>query len=227
NTLHSSGTTPTPYQYVGAYGYFTEPLPNLMLLWHRWYDAGTGRFGSRDPIARQGVGAYPSVRNSPVRYCDPTGLRTMRKPPITGGEVDLNIQGGGVVLIPGTLIAVPVGARAGVQLVYDRCAGKCDLYYYWCLGIYVGAGASVNLGAGPTVGPVDPSNWEGPFVQVGGSVGPGNWSGGGEVSVSVPDVLVPGGDVTGALTGSVGAGLGTPEFHILYCHYYHWKSWRC
>lgn len=22
-------------------------------------------------------------------------------------------------------------------------------------------------------------------------------------------------------------GLGTSEFHILYCHYYHWKSWRC
>ncbi|MEN6345622.1 MAG: RHS repeat-associated core domain-containing protein, partial [Armatimonadia bacterium] len=74
NTLHSSGTTPTPYQYVGAYGYFTEPLPNLMLLWHRWYDAGTGRFGSRDPIARQGVGAYRYVWDAPTGLVDAGGL---------------------------------------------------------------------------------------------------------------------------------------------------------
>ena len=30
----------------------------LYQLWHRWYDPATGRFVSRDPIARHGVTAY-------------------------------------------------------------------------------------------------------------------------------------------------------------------------
>ncbi|MEN6346180.1 MAG: RHS repeat-associated core domain-containing protein, partial [Armatimonadia bacterium] len=73
NALDRTGTTPTPYQYVGAYGYFTEPLPNLMLLWHRWYDAAAGRFVSRDPI---GMRLWDDADSSVYVYGSqiPTGL---------------------------------------------------------------------------------------------------------------------------------------------------------
>ncbi|MEN6347464.1 MAG: RHS repeat-associated core domain-containing protein, partial [Armatimonadia bacterium] len=89
-------TTPTPYQYVGAYGYLTEPLPNLMLLWHRWYDAGVGRFGSRDPIARQGVGAYRYVWDRPSDFVDPGGDVA----PLIGAAIVV-VVGGIVTLLGG------------------------------------------------------------------------------------------------------------------------------
>ncbi|MEN6343704.1 MAG: hypothetical protein ABFE16_00265, partial [Armatimonadia bacterium] len=49
NALHSSGIGGDPYNYVGAYGYYQDTFA-LHLLWHRWYDAATGRFLSRDPV---------------------------------------------------------------------------------------------------------------------------------------------------------------------------------
>ncbi len=50
----------------------------LQYNWHRWYDANAGRWISEDPIGFRGgqdnLSAY--VLNSPLRFIDPTGLRT-------------------------------------------------------------------------------------------------------------------------------------------------------
>jgi hypothetical protein len=48
----------------------------------RWYDADTARFVSEDP-ARDGVSWFAYVKNNPMRYIDPTGLRR-----VDGDEVD-------------------------------------------------------------------------------------------------------------------------------------------
>jgi RHS repeat-associated protein len=40
----------------------------------RWYDPGTGRFITEDPI-RYGVAWYAYVANNPISYIDPSGLR--------------------------------------------------------------------------------------------------------------------------------------------------------
>ncbi|MEN6545032.1 MAG: hypothetical protein ABFE07_03230, partial [Armatimonadia bacterium] len=74
NTLHSSGIGGDPYNYVGAYGYYQDTFA-LHLLWHRWYDAAAGRFGSRPQGGRQGVGAYRYVRGKPTRRIAPRGGR--------------------------------------------------------------------------------------------------------------------------------------------------------
>ena len=38
----------------GQHGYYTDPETGLQLLTHRYYDAGTGRFVTRDPIGYKG-----------------------------------------------------------------------------------------------------------------------------------------------------------------------------
>ncbi|MEN6344334.1 MAG: RHS repeat-associated core domain-containing protein, partial [Armatimonadia bacterium] len=72
STLHSSGIGGDPYNYVGAYGYYQDTFA-LHLLWHRWYDAGTGRFVSRDPVGAEGA-PYVYVHSDPVRMFDPRGM---------------------------------------------------------------------------------------------------------------------------------------------------------
>jgi RHS repeat-associated protein len=63
------------FSYVGEFGYYDERyFSALYNLWHRWYDPAAGRFTPRDPIARQGVTAYPYVGNNPMRWVDAEGL---------------------------------------------------------------------------------------------------------------------------------------------------------
>ena len=45
----SSGSTNSPFGFVGQAGYQTGQQSGLMLLGHRYYDASTGRFLTRDP----------------------------------------------------------------------------------------------------------------------------------------------------------------------------------
>ncbi len=58
----------------GQHGYYTDPETGLSLLTHRYYDAGAGRFVTRDPIGyRGGINLYGFAGNNPVNRMDPEG----------------------------------------------------------------------------------------------------------------------------------------------------------
>ena len=69
----------TRYGYAGAWGY--QPLTpdaqsgGLMHVGARTYDSALGRFLQRDPIGiNGGLNVYAYVKNSPLRFVDPSGL---------------------------------------------------------------------------------------------------------------------------------------------------------
>ena len=94
-SVSRTGTTPTPFGFVGAAQYQTDPDSGLQLLGHRSYDASIGRFISSDP-AHAGMNWYDYCENNPTRGIDPLGkdlvsaaiLWSSRALPIPGvGEV--------------------------------------------------------------------------------------------------------------------------------------------
>jgi RHS repeat-associated protein len=110
----SSGSTPTPFGFVGNAGYQQDSETGLMRLGHRMYDASTGRFISRDPI-RAGYNWYIYCSNDPVNTLDPQGLDVgqgdvryadRNNPPNSGGGGSI---GGGLVL--GGLVALAALAK--------------------------------------------------------------------------------------------------------------------
>lgn len=59
----------------GQYGYYWDSETSLQLLTHRYYDAQTGRFLTRDPLGYGGgVNLYAYTRSNPTNKIDPTGL---------------------------------------------------------------------------------------------------------------------------------------------------------
>ena len=82
-TVSRSGTTPTPFGFVGAGQYQTDGDSNLQLLGHRYYDPSIGRFLSSDP-AKDGTNWYAYCANRPVNASDPTGLTII--PPTDPGD---------------------------------------------------------------------------------------------------------------------------------------------
>ncbi len=79
NTLSRTGTTPTPFGFVGASQYQSDSDSSLQLLGHRYYDPSIGRFLSQDPI-QDGTNWYAYCDNNPLTQIDPLGL----EPPIIG-----------------------------------------------------------------------------------------------------------------------------------------------
>jgi RHS repeat-associated protein len=73
-TVSRTGTTPTPFGFVGSGQYQTDNDSGLMLLGHRYYDASVGRFISSDP-AKAGDNWYAYCDNNPLSGTDPEGLR--------------------------------------------------------------------------------------------------------------------------------------------------------
>jgi len=66
----------------GQHGYYTDPETGLSLLTHRYYDAGAGRFVTRDPIGyRGGINLYGFAGNNPVNRMDPEGTAPPTKGP--------------------------------------------------------------------------------------------------------------------------------------------------
>jgi RHS repeat-associated protein len=70
-SVSSTGTTPNPYRYGGAWGYITDPS-GLEQLGERFYWPELGRFVSQDPIG-DGVNWYAYAENEPLRWVDPRG----------------------------------------------------------------------------------------------------------------------------------------------------------
>ena len=73
-TIATTGTTATPFGFVGGQGYRSDGQSGLQLLGARYYDASIGRFISRDPIGYAGgLNLYGYSGNDPVNGIDPTG----------------------------------------------------------------------------------------------------------------------------------------------------------
>ena len=73
----SDPTAPNePYSgFGGSQGYYADVETGLQLLGHRYYDPGTGRFLTRDPISYAGgINLYEAVCNSPLGMHDASGL---------------------------------------------------------------------------------------------------------------------------------------------------------
>jgi len=70
--VSSSGTTPNPYRFGGAWGYITDPS-GFLQLGQRFYWPEVGRFIHQDP-ARAEENLYAYVNSRPTRLADPTGL---------------------------------------------------------------------------------------------------------------------------------------------------------
>ena len=81
NTVTRTGTTPTPFGFVGKAQYQSDSDSGLQLLGHRYYDPSIGRFLSSDPI-QDGTNWYVYCDDNPLNGMDPTGLEdTMHLPP--------------------------------------------------------------------------------------------------------------------------------------------------
>ena len=70
--VSSTGSTATPFGFVGDAGYQSDADTGLQLLGHRYYDPSTGRFLTRDPIS-SGRNWYQYCDNNPLKHIDPTG----------------------------------------------------------------------------------------------------------------------------------------------------------
>ena len=59
----------------GQYGYYTDRETGLVLMGHRYYDPGTGRFLTRDPIGYGGgMNLYGYADGNPVNESDSSGF---------------------------------------------------------------------------------------------------------------------------------------------------------
>ncbi len=71
----STSTAPDPFGYRGQFGYYTDTETGLQLLGHRYYDPGTGRFLTRDPVSYAGgINLYAYASNNPINAIDRLGL---------------------------------------------------------------------------------------------------------------------------------------------------------
>jgi len=72
-TVASTGSSTSAYQYGATSGYRAEGDAGLMLLGHRYYDASVGRFLTADP-AKAGDNWYAYCNDNPLKGTDPQGL---------------------------------------------------------------------------------------------------------------------------------------------------------
>jgi RHS repeat-associated protein len=73
-----TGTTVNPFAYIGALGYFANPMQ--VYVRRRVYDAVTARWLSKDPSPHNGSSnALAYADNNPIMRTDPSGLRWRRR----------------------------------------------------------------------------------------------------------------------------------------------------
>ena len=79
---------------LGQYGYYTDNETGLLCLTHRYYDPGTGKFLTRDPIGYAGgANLYGFCGGNPVNEMDPNG--TQNAPPPADPEPEKTGRGDG------------------------------------------------------------------------------------------------------------------------------------
>jgi RHS repeat-associated protein len=75
NVIASTGSTPTPYQFVGKLGYAFDATLDQYYVRARWYQQQVGRWMSEDPLGiRAGLKIYSYGFASPIIGADPSGL---------------------------------------------------------------------------------------------------------------------------------------------------------
>jgi RHS repeat-associated protein len=103
-TVSRTGTTATPFGFVGAQGYQSDGDSGLQLLGHRYYDPSIGRFLSSDP-AQAGTNWYAYTGNNPLGSTDPSGLFDWKR-----------FTGGVLAGVAGGIIGGPIGAAVAVGI---------------------------------------------------------------------------------------------------------------
>lgn len=75
NSVARVGTTPTPYQWIGLYGYYYDPLIDSYYVRRRTYAQSVARWSSVDPLYGMTTTLInPYQLAQPVNDVDPTGL---------------------------------------------------------------------------------------------------------------------------------------------------------
>ncbi|WP_373651127.1 RHS repeat-associated core domain-containing protein [Schlesneria sp. DSM 10557] len=126
--LYHTGTSDTPYQYVGDLGYRQDPDTGSLNLRERMYDPKTGRFESEDPL-REDAGDsnfYRYVANDPINSSDPSGLdadlRFQSNPAIKGAPIFIrNSEGGRLDGYVGNYVT---NGQSGQSMVWRMVNGK-------------------------------------------------------------------------------------------------------
>ena len=115
-----------PFGWIGALGVRFDALTGLYYMRQPWYDAGVGRFISKDPIGIDGgKNLYAYVSNNPTRFIDPNGLQPVKDMQSVGkgcGEEAANTVLGGMFAlslwlvggVPGTVGRVSMFALRGL-----------------------------------------------------------------------------------------------------------------
>jgi len=127
----STGSWQGPFGTAGAFGYQSPQTGSeqggLHLLGHRYYDASTGRFLTREPIG-DGSNWYAYCENDPLALADPSGLAGV----LIDGDSDF-FAGWGDEL---TEIPLPGGSFSGTdwvrgQLGVNDVVNKDSEAYRW------------------------------------------------------------------------------------------------
>jgi RHS repeat-associated protein len=159
--VSSTGTTPNPYRFGGAWGYITDPS-GLEQLGQRFYWPELGRFVSADPL--KAINLYAYAANSPMTHIDPAGTRHFTVPitfdclKLGDLELDIDTSGCKYPTLEGwsmnafTYVGITVwGLNLGlgsnnfdvylkkVDWVCDKCPGKKQK----CVGVVVKSTATV------------------------------------------------------------------------------------
>jgi RHS repeat-associated protein len=80
--------------FQGQFGAYTDTETGLVLMGHRYYDAGTGRFLTRDPLGYGGgINLYGFTGNNPVNDMDPDGTQSDNSDPGDATANQLSMRG--------------------------------------------------------------------------------------------------------------------------------------
>jgi RHS repeat-associated protein len=148
--MGSTGTTPNPYRFGGAWGYITDPS-GMQQLGARYYWPEVGRFGQQDPL-RTFTNRYVYAKNEPLYWIDPEGLWE------AGGEAYALVGG-------------------GVWFGVDPCTGNPFIRFRAGFGLGLGVGidpkGGIPGGGSPGTGEAPAfGTWGGVSANIGAGIGP-------------------------------------------------------